>query len=79
MRPGYQWTRTPAWERSFAKRRKRSLPRWKRAFQMRKSGMKYWQIAEQFGCSIATVFKFAANYEEHRLNREAAKQQRRAA
>jgi hypothetical protein len=79
MRTGYAWTRTPKWEAAFTRRRKLVVPKWKRAWDMREGGMKYWEIASRFGVRIATVFKFVANYEEHRLNHQVAKTQRRAA
>jgi transposase len=71
MRAGYAWTRTPKWEAAFARRRKLVVPKWKRAWDMRESGMKYWEIASRLGVRIATVFKFVANYEEHRINTQA--------
>lgn len=71
MRAEYAWTRTPKWEAAFARRRKLVVPKWKRAWEMREGGMKYWEIASRFGVRIATVFKFVANYEEHRINTEA--------
>tara|TARA_R110000868_G_scaffold177691_3_gene416685 strand:- start:1037 stop:1291 length:255 start_codon:yes stop_codon:yes gene_type:complete len=69
MRPGYTWTRTKAVERGFAARRKKALPKWKKAHAMRASGMKFWQIAAALGCGEAAAFNFVQKYEEFRLSK----------
>jgi transposase-like protein len=51
-----------------ASRRAAALPRWKRIYEMRKSGMKFREIADELGISIPRIFRQVEAYREHQLN-----------
>ena len=67
MRTGYAWTRTPKVDRALRERRALVLPEWKLAYEMRQSGMKFWQIGERMGRSASSVFNVVTKYHEHLL------------
>ena len=49
-------------------RRAAALPRWKLAFEMRRGGARYHELAAFFGVRIPTAHKFVTRYEEFLLD-----------
>lgn len=76
---GRKTHRTARDRAGYAARRARSLPAWKKLWELRQRGLRYYEIARMLGRPTSSVFKSVQNYEEHRLNLQRIEKNHQAA
>jgi len=53
----------PSHSRYDSRRLREALPRWRRAFRLRKRGLKFWQIGHRLNISASQAAKLVTKFE----------------